>query len=305
MKMDDKKTAKLYGDANSNKNSDLIKNESNTNDGANENITFYPIVMNEDVFSLKIKALYGEIEQGMVMDVGMFDAISKKKLLSTAFICKDRNEIIGVLNSNIPSRKTGYMIYAKVLANDKSVLLKGSKDYTIEDETSLMNIKVHDPVSRLDEIIVANDKSTDNDYEYSKNSTYTAQDQLQTLDVFLPFSVMLSPADKYKINKILDYKLTMTDGNKNTFRHCGNRKYNSVVIDESKQNATIRIADEWKNRIKCKDYEDNKATFHLSLWVAAELEYTGDDGDIQGVRKISWSTETIPSDTFLLVTFEW
>lgn len=270
-------------------------------------ITFMPIVMNEDTFSLKIKALYSEIKKGMVMNVILFDKDSKRKLLSQSFICREQNEITGEIKNNIPSRKTGYMVAAKVLSSDSSVLLNDSKEYVIEDETGLLSIEASEPVSKFNnkEVVVVNDSNIGGDYIYSKNAVYINQDQVHTLDIFLPAKITLCSNNDYKINKIIDYKLTLTDTNRNSFLYCGNRKFNKIILRKDRKSCSISFFKEWKNHIQCKNYDNTEALFKLNLWVQAELEYTGDDKYIEGIRNISWSTETITEKAFLPIKLTW
>ncbi len=284
--------------------SESIDNNDNDTDGS---ITFMPIVMNEEVFSLGVKALYGDITKGMVMDVILFDIATKRKLLSQSFICLDKNEIVGALKNNIPSKKTGYLVSVKVLSTNKSVLLSGSKEYTIEDETGLMNLEVYNPTLKLNDnkILVANDSLIEGDYLNKNNATYVTQGQTRVLDLFLPVEVNLRASNEYKINKIYDYKLTMTDSNQNTYMHCGNKKFNSVIVKNDGSGAFIRFNEEWKNHIECNSYNQAQAEFVLNLWVSAELEYIGENKDIEGIRKVSWSTETIADKIFSPVIMSW
>ena len=268
---------------------------------------FLPVVMEKEVFSIGVKALFGDIEAGMVLNLNLIEEVSEQKLLSKSFVCRTKNEITGEIAGSIPSKKTGYLVTAAVLAADRSTLHSDSQEYRIEDETDLLTIKVNAPISKTaqSQITVINHIKSAGDYFFSDNATYINQRQEHVLDLFLPVEAMLTANPDYVIDTISDYRLTMTDSNGNSYLHCGNRIFNQVILASDQKHAAVRFSKEWKNHILCGGYDGAQTMMGLSFSITADMKYTGKNKDRKGIRRIHWSTACMERSPFLPVRLAW
>ena len=268
---------------------------------------FLPVVMNQDKFSIKVEALFGDIQEGMVMNVNLIDMAAQQKILSKAFKCVKRNEIVGEIVNKVPSQKTGYTLTASVIGEDRTEIHTDDKEYTIVDETSLLDIKVIAPISKTAEsnVTASNNLEMWGDYHFPNNATYINQSKEQVLDLYLPVEVMVLACKDYEIDTVHQWRLTMTDSNKNTYLHCGNQKFNHVTISQDRKRVSIDFAEEWKNHIICNTYDKAETMIKLNIGITADMKYVGNDDDIQGIRQINWSTSSLISNPFTPIMLTW
>ncbi len=171
---------------------------------------------------------------------------------------------------------------------------------------SLISLEVMEPVNKADTVLVANGFiSEEASYTYAENLVYVSQANKTQLDLFLPVNVRANIAKDYKLVRLNGYQLILTDENHNTYKHCGNKRFNCVSQNEKKNTVSVRFGEEWKNRIVCENYSDSSTNVVLNVDFYMDLEYVGEDPDKQGTRTVSWSSRELNTPAFKNVKLEW
>ena len=171
---------------------------------------------------------------------------------------------------------------------------------------SLISLEVIDPISKEDTIYVVNDFIAENaSYTYAENAIYVSQANKKQLDIFLPVSVRANIDKDYKLVSLNGYQLIMTDENHNTYKHCGNPKFNRISCNREKNTVRIRFGEEWKNHIMCDDYKDASTDVVLNVDLSMDLQYIGENPDKQGIRTICWSSRDLMTPAFKPLQLEW
>ena len=270
-------------------------------------ITFGPVVMEADSFHITVTALWEDVKEDVSVKIEMYDMVREEQVYSEAYHrTSTQNELVAIVERKIPDRGAKYEISASVITDAGKSIVSNSFSFVMEDMLSLISLEVMEPISKADTVLVVNDFiSEEASYTYAENTVYVSQANKTQLDLFLPVSVRANIAKDYKLVRVNGYQLIMTDENHNTYKHCGNKRFNRVSWDEKKNAVSVRFGEEWKNRIVCDDYSDSSVNVVLNVNLSMDLEYVGEDPDKQGTRTVCWSSRDLKTPAFKNVKLEW
>ena len=270
-------------------------------------ITFGPVVMESESFHITVTALWEDIKEEVSVNLQMYNLDTEEQVYSEAYRqTSTQNELVAIVERMIPKRGGRYELSAEVRTDKGKCLVSNSFSFVMEDMLSLISLEVIDPVSKEDTIYVVNDFIAENaSYTYAENAIYVSQANKKQLDIFLPVSVRANIDKDYKLVSLNGYQLIMTDENHNTYKHCGNPKFNRISCNREKNTVRIRFGEEWKNHIMCDDYKDASTDVVLNVDLSMDLQYIGENPDKQGIRTICWSSRDLMTPAFKPLQLEW
>lgn len=270
-------------------------------------ITFGPVVMEADSFHITVTALWEDVKENVAVQIAMYDINTEEQVYSAAYHrTSTENELVAIVERKIPKRGGNYEISADVITDAGKYIVRNSFSFVMEDMLSLISLEVMEPVNKADTVLVANGFiSEEASYTYAENLVYVSQANKTQLDLFLPVNVRANIAKDYKLLRLNGYQLILTDENHNTYKHCGNKRFNCVSQNEKKNTVSVRFGEEWKNRIVCENYSDSSTNVVLNVDFYMDLEYVGEDPDKQGTRTVSWSSRELNTPAFKNVKLEW